>query len=155
MVPNADILKRLEPAVRPVEGDVPRRSGSIEQRSFRELIAESQSNGPVSAATLKLADGIEATPDQRAALAKAANRAIAAGVERVMVLMDGRALVVDVPERRAEAELDLGSMGDDLAVTPVQGVVVASTGMTGETDANQRLLDQLRAPAVAARLLGS
>lgn len=154
MVPSSDILKRLEPAVRPIEGEVPRRSGGVEHRSFGELIAESTANGPVSASMLKIADGIELTSDQRSALARAANQAMSASADRVMVLMDGRAIVLDVAGQAVESEFNMADLDANRAMTPVQGVITATTGAGEAAAANQRMLDQLRSPAVAARVLG-
>ena len=111
------LLKQLEPAVRPGAAPAPGRSpqAPLERRSFDELLAlvsrgSMHSGRPVTideAASLKA----ELEGDQLPRLAAAADRAEAAGAQRAVMLIDGRGLVMDVADRIVTAELGAGRGG--------------------------------------------
>ncbi|MDY7109257.1 MAG: hypothetical protein SYC29_11540 [Planctomycetota bacterium] len=108
------LLKRLEPAVRPGSAPASAREGQapLEQRSFEDLLSlvsrgSVHSGRPITvagAASLKE----ELDDDQKGRLASAADTAQAAGAKRAVMLIDGRGLVLDVAGRVIETELGPG-----------------------------------------------
>jgi len=108
------LLKQLEPAIRPGGASGTERSGRVplEQQSFAEML-QLVSRGGVSsgrAVTVgpEVAKAKELDEDQLARLAAAADLAEASGVRRAVMLMDGRGLIMDVAAREVTAELSAG-----------------------------------------------
>jgi len=123
----ADMLRRLAGGVRPVAQqatwppDAPPAAGSP---SFESLLAEVRSGKVRSSRDVRAASGLELDlgAPERERLSIAVDAAEAAGAKKVLVLLDGRALSVNVPERSIDACEPLDSAR---VVTGIDGVVVA------------------------------
>lgn len=108
-----DLLKRLEPAVRPVSPATPamRAHGPLESQSFDQLLALANKGAVHSGRQIEM--GFDAQPplepSQLERLAAAADMAEAAGAKRVTMLIDGRGFILDVPSRTLTAELAGGA----------------------------------------------
>lgn len=115
---SAQLLKLLEPAVRPGAASHAGRRGPIEGQSFDQLLA-SASKGHV-ASGRQIEVGFDAEPpldgEQLERLATAADQAEAAGAQKVMLFMDGRAFALDVASRTVTTELAQGSEAQLLKV---------------------------------------
>ena len=109
------LLKRLDPAVRPAYAAAPHAAGRapIEHQSFEQLLALASRGGIVSGRQVDVAcdlqPPLEASQLER--LASAADQAEASGSKRALMYIDGRALVLDVASRTIEAELSSRSEG--------------------------------------------
>lgn len=106
----ADLLRRLEPAVRragPGPGRAPQ--PGVTDAGFGDLLSLVADGRVRSDAALTVAEDADLDPplddDQFARLASATDQAELAGARRAVMLVDARAIVVDVPERRVEREL--------------------------------------------------
>ena len=104
MAHEADLLRGLEPAVRPAGAPAPasRPSKPIERSDFREIFDRHRSQPlKLSAhAQQRLADrGVELSEAQWSALNDAALRAEAKGAKDALMLMDRLGLIVNVPNR--------------------------------------------------------
>ncbi len=102
------LLKQLEPAVRPAYLATPtsRPTAPLEQQPFDELLASSKAGRLASGRAVTTAHvGEPMSPEQLQRLAVAADRAESSGAQRAVLLLDGRALVLDVPTRTVSAEL--------------------------------------------------
>lgn len=105
----AQLLRQLEPAVRPVQqphsGGVAAQVGGAD--SFANLLNAAQAghvqSGRQIAASVELDPPLEASQFER--LAAAADQAEAAGAKTALMLIDGRALVLDVAKRSITGEL--------------------------------------------------
>jgi hypothetical protein len=127
------LLQRLNPPVRPMAaraGDRP--IAPFESRGFDDLLAivasgEAASGRSVTASAADQQSPL--TPEQLERLAAAADAAEGAGFHRALVLLDGRALVLDTPSREITEEL----RGSDTArAVDVDGAVHAPKASTGE-----------------------
>ena len=108
----AQLLKRLEPPVRPGAASGPPALPRlpIEQQSFDQLLTlvargNVRSDRPVE---LAFSPGDELSDEQMERLAAAADLAQTRGARRAVMLIDGRGLVMDVAGRKLEAELAAG-----------------------------------------------
>ena len=102
------LLKQLEPAVRPAYLTAPpsRPLAPLEQQPFDELLASAKAGRLASGRAVSTAhEGEPISPEQLQRLAVAADRAESSGAQRAVLLLDGRALVLDVPTRTVSAEL--------------------------------------------------
>ena len=134
MTPDPTGLRRqLEPAVRPDYASGPARGPRppIEHARFDELLERAsrglvESGRPVRYA---VAAGEAPSPQQLERLAAAADLAEAAGARRALIVVEGRGLVLDVPQRVVAEELSAGTRllsvdaavyvaGDDEEPTP-------------------------------------
>lgn len=105
------LLRRLEPPVRP--GAAPARSGApgapIERRGFDDLLSLVARGSLRSERSVTVAGAAHIDPPleagQLARLASAADEAESAGAHRAVMLIDGRGIVMDVPQRVVEDEL--------------------------------------------------
>lgn len=101
---------------------------------FAELLSQARGGSPPSGGPVEVDASAElATPlseEQLGRIAEAVDRAEAAGASRALVLVDGRALRVDVLTRRVVEEVDLS--GGAPAVD-VDAVVEAAGGEEPET----------------------
>jgi hypothetical protein len=108
MMNSTELLRRLDPAVRPAFA-APPRSGKapVESQSFDQLLALARGGQMHSGRQVGV--GCELNPpldaQQLERLAGAADQAEADGSHRALMIMDGRALVLDVASRTIEAEL--------------------------------------------------
>ena len=104
MAHEADLLRGLEPAVRPLGAPAPavRPHKPIERSDFREIFegARNRSLKLSVHAQQRLADrGVELSESQWSALNNAALRAEAKGARDALMLMDRLGLIVNVPNR--------------------------------------------------------
>jgi hypothetical protein len=105
------LLKRLEPAVRPVGAPPalgsPKNAASIEGQSFDQLFALASKGALNSGRQIQLQ--YEPTPPLSASqlerLAAAADQAEAAGAKTALMMLDGRGFVIDVQRRTLIGEL--------------------------------------------------
>ena len=111
------LLKQLEPAVRPSYLGTPaaRPAAPLEHQPFDELLASAK------AGRLSSGRGVSAThegeplsPEQLERLGVAADKAETSGAQRALLMIDGRALVLDVPTRTISAELSASSTVEKL-----------------------------------------
>ena len=107
------LLRRLEPAVRPAGAPNPglRAATPFERRSFQELLTlvadgRVRSDRPV---RLDFDPPDPPTPEQLERLAAGGDLAAAAGAEIALMLIDGRAFVMDVPGRALVGALEGGT----------------------------------------------
>ncbi len=106
------LLKQLEPAVRPAYMGPPasRPTAPLEQQPFDELLASAKAGRLASGRAVSTADvGEPISPEQLQRLAIAADRAESSGAQRAVLLLDGRALMLDVPTRTISVELSASS----------------------------------------------
>ena len=100
-----DLLKRLEPAIRPNTRDLPARQ-TIDRAGFDELLARA-SRGEIGSGreveTSSINEPIEEVFRER--LARVADAAEAAGYQRVLVMTGTRPFLLQVSERTLEKEL--------------------------------------------------
>lgn len=98
----------------------------IATAGFAELLGLAKSGDVSSGREVSIDPGLDVdlTPDQRKALAEAADRAEAAGLNRALVMIGGRALVLDVASRSVTAAADLSS---PTVLSQIDGVVSAAT----------------------------
>ena len=106
------LLKQLEPAVRPAYlGPPPSRpTAPLEQQPFDELLASAKAGRLSSGRAISTAyEGEPISPEQLQRLAIAADRAESSGAQRAVLLLDGRALLLDVATRTVSMELSASS----------------------------------------------
>ncbi len=106
------LLKQLEPAVRPAYLSPPtsRPSAPLEQQPFDELLASAKAGRLASGRAISTAhEGEPISPQQLQRLAIAADRAESSGAQRAVLLLDGRALLLDVATRTVSMELSASS----------------------------------------------
>ena len=106
------LLKNLEPAVRPAYlGPPPSRpTAPLEQQPFDELLASAKAGRLSSGRAISTAhEGEPISPEQLQRLAIAADRAESSGAQRAVLLLDGRALLLDVATRTVSMELSASS----------------------------------------------
>lgn len=109
------LLRRLEPAVRPATAPAAARHGRapFEQQGFDELLALVSTGAVTSGEPVRPSSdaglGEPLDDDQLARLAAAADLARSAGARRAVMLIDGRSLVLDVARRELTAELTDGA----------------------------------------------
>jgi len=139
-VDPAQLLRRLEPAVRP--GSIGRRHDPqrpIEQQDFDQLLTMvargNVSSGRHVRCDCALDDPL--TDERLERLASAADQAEAAGSDRAVMIIDGRAMVMDVPQRVIETEISArASANNDAAGSAtVFGEVDAAVYVPHEDDA--------------------
>lgn len=102
------LLRKLEPAVRPAAGErahAPRPPIDAQQfDSLLQLVAHGElSSGRSVECDCELSDPLD--DDQLARLADAADRAEAAGAQRAVMVIDGRAVIMNVPDRVIDTEI--------------------------------------------------
>lgn len=116
----------------------------LSSAGFAELLGLAR-RGEVSSGrdvTIDPGVNVDLTPDQRSALAAAADRAEAAGLNRALVIVGGRGLVLDVASRSVTATTDITS---PTVLSQIDGVV--SAGAAGDRPAS--------APAPGAGTIGN
>jgi flagellar operon protein len=111
MAGEAQLLRMLEPAVRPAGAPAPRIAPQkpIEQQNFDELLAAAdQTTATTSTEPLKFSShaqmrldqmGLELSDQQKDALAQAADQAAAKGANDSLMLMQRLGLIVNIPNR--------------------------------------------------------
>ena len=106
------LLKQLEPAIRPAYLGTPpsRPTAPLEQQPFDELLASAKAGRLASGRDVSAAyEGEPITTEQFQRLAIAADRAESSGAQRAVLLIDGRALMLDVATRTISSELTASS----------------------------------------------
>ena len=106
------LLKQLEPAVRPAYMGPPtsRPTTPLEQQPFDELLASAKAGRLASGRAVSATHvGEPISPEQLQRLAVAADRAESSGAQRAVLLLDGRALMLDVATRTISVELSASS----------------------------------------------
>jgi hypothetical protein len=140
---GTDLLKLLGGLAAPGAGSTPAGSasptGSVDFASLlqRAATGEATSGRPVSIAK---GAGVDLTEDQLSRLAAAADKAEAQGATRALVLIDGKALTIDIAVRQVTGAADLGAgvlTGIDAVVSvPGKDAAVSArpshAGMSGE-----------------------
>lgn len=146
----SQLLKRLEPAVRPSGGRDAHVPARFEDRGFGELLALVSAGGVSTGQPLRCDCELDPALDeaQESRLAAAADRAIAAGAERALMLIDGRALVVDVRDRAIASELQ---SSDHIVDTSVDAAVYVASGAKDEP-LTGLMLSRLAPGSVAAQI---
>jgi flagellar operon protein len=102
---EAQLLKMLEPAVRPAGSPAPavQPRRSVDGLSFDEMLRQAESSQPIriSPHAQQTLDemGIEMTSARMASLAEAVGRAAARGAGNALVVMDHAGMVVNVADR--------------------------------------------------------
>ena len=101
------LLRRLEPAVRPAGPGTPEvEASSLERARFDELLARAESGEFSSGLELDTSELEEPIDDDlRERIDRIADAAEASGHGSILVIAGDRALLVDVPGRRFEGEL--------------------------------------------------
>lgn len=106
------LLKQLEPAIRPAYLGPPPSGprAPLEQQPFDELLASAKAGKLASGREVSAAhEGEPLSPEQFQRLAIAADRAETSGAQRAVLLIDGRALMLDVATRTISLELAASS----------------------------------------------
>lgn len=124
-VQSFQLLKRLEPAVRPVAppsfGAKPQ--ASLETQGFNELLKLAAGgqihSGRQIALSFEPAQPLESSQLER--MADAADQAESAGMSRALMMIDGRAFVLDVKNRTLVAEVSTGAAN---LVPNIDGAVI-------------------------------
>lgn len=132
MINSTEMLKRLEPVVRPVESTEtagPRR-GRTQGTGFQQLLAQADVGHLGTDRLVHVDDQIELDEEQRSRLERAADRAQAASSRKAVVLLDGRALVLDVQSRRVDRELGIAE-DDGTVVMDVDAAVMTERAEPG------------------------
>ncbi len=104
------LLRQLEPLVRPVPHGASSPAAPLEGRSFEELLAQAQRGEVLSGRSVTVAfESTTALNEQQLArVSAAADLAEASGAQRALMLIDGRGLVLDVASRALSGELSGG-----------------------------------------------
>lgn len=121
-VPPAILLNLLSSGVRAVAGRAPAEAAAPGASDFSSMFSKARA-GELSTGlpvTIARNTGLELSDDQLARLAPAADRAESAGARRALVLMDGRALEIDVATRQVTRE---HTLGDARVVTGIDSVI--------------------------------
>ncbi len=132
MSQEIDMLRMLEPAVRPAGAPAPtvRPTAPLEQRDFDQLLQEA--DAAARAEGLKYSAhaqqrmeqmGLELTDPQAAALNDAAEQARAKGSRDALILMRDLGLIVNVPNRTVVTVLDAQRMQSGI-VTQIDSTVL-------------------------------
>lgn len=118
-VRSADLLRVLGSGVRP-GADAPARAGR--GPSFADLLGRAREGTLETGLPVSVADGaaIDLSREQLDRLSAVVDRAHAAGATRIVVMMDGLALDVDVLSRRV---LGPAALDDETVLTGIDGVV--------------------------------
>jgi hypothetical protein len=122
VVDPIQLLKQLEPAVRPVAAPGAKRdpNAPLERQSFDELLAMVSRGAVSSGRSIDVRDDANLRePLDRDALdrlAAAADKAEAAGAQRAVMLIDGRGLVMDIAGRAITNELDAVRSRDPILI---------------------------------------
>ncbi len=148
-----DLLAALASGVRttaPTRADADTRATG--GPGFAELLHAARSGGVSSGLAVEIepALGLELNDEQRARLELAADRATSEGAERAVVVLDGKALVLDVQDRRV---IDAKSLDELGAIPNVDAVIGASKPK--ETEARVGLAQlAMNAQASVTKALG-
>ena len=153
MSDSQQLLRLLEPSVRPVGSPAPVRAPNkpLNQQSFAEVL-ESVGQKPAGSCSelLKFSQhaqqrlqqqGVTLSETQQQALADAADRAEAKGSRDTLMMMDSLGLVVNIPNRTVVTALTGERMRDGV-ITQIDSAVMVDTKTTGadeSTPSNNRI----------------
>lgn len=121
-IPSSILLNLLSSGVRAISGASPSQPAAPGSPDFTSMLSKARA-GELSTGlpvTLARNAGIELSDDQLTRLAHAADRAESAGARRALVLMDGRALEIDIATRQVSRE---HALGDSRVVTGIDSVI--------------------------------
>ncbi|MFM7260255.1 MAG: hypothetical protein ACKO3W_06585 [bacterium] len=96
------LLRRLEPAVRPTGNGGAKGRTSVADGGFLELLSLANDGGIESAREPILADGATLEPTTLAQIGRALDLAEGRGAQRAVVVAEGRTFIADVPSRTLE-----------------------------------------------------
>jgi len=148
---DANLLRMLEPSVRPMGAPTPVRTPGkpLDKQSFAEVLdgisgkpagTYSQPLNFSAHATQRLQQqGIELSSQQQLALADAADRAEAKGATDALMIMDKLGLVVNVPKRTVVTALTEDRMRDGIVTQIDSAVMVDATKATNDTLKQDRI----------------
>lgn len=135
-----DLLRRLEPAVRPGAGGAAGGSGAVkggaaalfESQSFDDLLSGVFTGEVRSGREVQVAGEVlpQLDASQLERLGAAADLVEASGAKRALMMLDGRGLVMDVATRSVVAEMKPGDVGGILQVDAAM-VVASASGASG------------------------
>lgn len=130
MIPSAsDLLRVLGSGVVPDGGAPP--AGETGGVDFQTLLAQARAGSLDTGLPVTIADGVDLdlSDEQLVRLGRVVDRAHAEGASRIVVMMDGQALDVDVLSRRVLGETDLAG---GRVVTGIDGFVSLAEGEDDE-----------------------
>lgn len=127
----SDLLKRLASGVRPDGADASSRSRTIESEDFGALLTSVRTGEISSGRALSTRGGVETelTPAQLERLGVATDAAEAAGSRRLLAMIDGGAVTIDVADRRIEEHAESIS---GTVLTEIDGFVLVPEGRASE-----------------------
>jgi hypothetical protein len=127
-----DLLRRLEPAVRPVEGPSPLRLVDEDDDAFAALLASAERGGLESGRPVVAARGLASLDGEGLRrLGRALDVAESLGARSAVLLYRGQGLVASVAERRLERELAAQDPPVGIAVDLVLRVPAADEPLDG------------------------
>lgn len=147
------LLKQLEPVVRPgfALGPAARPHAPLEDQGFDELLKLASQGSVHSGRAVTDASGATEKLDeqQMARLAAAADLAEASGARQALLLIDGRGLILDVPNRALTAQL---SADESSRVVNIDAAVYVAADDEERDDAVLVLPEGIAPPAVAQQI---
>lgn len=127
----SDLLKRLASGVRPDGADAASRSRAIESEDFGALLTSVRTGEIASGRPITARGAHEGalTPEQLDRLGIATDAAEAAGSRRLLAMVDGAAVTVDVAKRQIVDHADSPS---GVVLTEIDGFVLVPDGRASE-----------------------
>lgn len=134
-IPSSILMNLLSSGVRAIAGAAPVAPGAPGASDFSSMLDKAQDGELSTGLPVTIGSGldIELSETQLARLAQAADRAESAGAKRALVLVDGRALELDVASRRITGER---TMADARPITGIDAVIDLG-GAGGTRDAEE------------------
>jgi len=125
-----DMLKRLNPAVRPLPPNAAEGAAPFEARAFDDLLTLVARQGMATGRPVSIDPGLDLDLDEPALerLGAAADTAEAAGFRNALILDDGRALALDVTQRLIRGQITPGASPEAIAL---DGAVVTTSAGAG------------------------
>ncbi len=126
---SLDLLRRLGSGVRPdgAGGVTPRPASLTQGASFADLLRAAKGGEIETGRSLRLAEGVvgaELSAGQLDRLSQATDRAEASGATRLLALIDGKAVTIDVTTRTALSVADAAAEGRAPVMTGIDSVVI-------------------------------
>lgn len=152
MSDQANLLRMLEPSVRPTGAPAPhvQPRTPVERGAFADLLTQVRRADEAAelARPLKFSAhaqqrleqaGLALSAQQKAALSQAADRAEAKGAKDALMLMDSVGMIVNVPSRTVVTVFDDGRLKDGVVTNIDSAVIVREQGQAPTGDAEHRL----------------
>lgn len=137
----------LDPVKEIVVSQHPTRDGPSFARTLHGILAPSEGIRFSAHAAQRLSQrAIQLTPTQQERLDEALNQASASGARESLLLMDGVAFVVNVPNRTVITAMPVDDMNDRV-ITNIDSAVVAPSGAGSRSEANDGPAPLWEAPA--------